>query len=109
MEGKGFFDLTGDSPSWRKARLGTQAETRRKELKQRSWRNSGYWLAPRVIYSRLSHITHALLPIDGTIHSEMFPHPPIGNKKKSLIDMHIGQSVGDNYSVEVSLFLGMSS
>lgn len=78
-------------------------------MKQRSWRNSGYWLAPRVIYSCLSHITHAHLPIDGTIYSEMFPHPPIGNQNNSHIDMHIGQSVGGTYSAEVSLFLGMSS
>lgn len=41
---KGLLHLTGQSPSSREAKLGTQAGTWMQEIKQRPWRNTTYWI-----------------------------------------------------------------
>lgn len=66
--GKGLFQLTGDCPSLRKVKAGTQYMSLKK---QESWRNTDYWFVSSAF------IRH--LPRDATTHSGLALPTPISN------------------------------
>lgn len=74
------------------AKVGMQRRNLEAKTEHRPWRNTGYWLTPRIVVSHNSYLAQAYLPTDGITNSGLGPPTSINNFFKMS---HRSRSLGE--------------